>query len=106
VKVFFILLTSFLLTSCAGDVKEYYGHWGTWTPKPLGMRNLPDGPDDYSQGFRDGCNSAISTIGETLLRNYDEMQMDVERNIKYQKYNQGWTNGSNYCTYYIDPDPI
>jgi hypothetical protein len=106
----FFTLGLFLLvtTSCGTDKLEYYeGRHGMWTPKPMYFGYLPQGSDSYSQGVRDGCNSALSTITQGLQRsNYEDIYMDVNRNIAEDEYNKGWTNGHNYCTQYNDTDPI
>lgn len=103
-----LLLLTTTLSACGNDkLDEFEGRAGTWTPKPMYFSYLPQGGDSYSQGVRDGCNSANSTIGQGMMRtNYKDIYLDVDRTIKDEDYNKGWSMGNNYCTYYNDSDPI
>jgi hypothetical protein len=108
-KHFFTFLTlGFLLSACGNDRLDYFdGRHGMWTPKPMYFGDLPMGDDDYSQGFRDGCNSALGTMTQGFMRSsFDDVYMDVNRNIAKDEYNKGWNQGHNYCTQFSDTDPI
>ncbi len=75
--------------------------------RPLFMSDMPSDNSSYSQGLRDGCNTAIGTIGTgPMASSYDEFYYDVNRGITDQDYYKGRVTGYNYCTYYLDPDPL
>ena len=93
-----------LLVGCA-DTYQSYGRHTTWTPTDIFMDNIPDGHDSYSQGFRDGCNTAYGNIGSGLLQSH-AVGLDPNRGIEDQEYYLGYRMGYNYCTYYLDPDPL
>ncbi|MDX1949934.1 MAG: hypothetical protein SFT90_05485 [Rickettsiales bacterium] len=74
---------------------------------PMFMGELPADNSPYSVGFRDGCNSAIATIGiGNIKTSRDQIYIDANRKTTDEEYHKGWNLGHNYCTYYIDVDPI
>lgn len=95
-----------ILSACAQDYSLTQGRHAFWTPEPLFMANLPDGDDSYSQGFRDGCNTAIGSTGSAMLRSAHDIAFDVNRGIEDRDYYRGYRIGNNYCTYYVDSDPL
>lgn len=96
----------FLLSGCAGDLAEYFGRHGMLTPEPAGLADMPQGDDDYSQGFRDGCNTAISITGSGFLSTYDPIFYDFDKSLSSPEYYRGRTVGKNYCMYYVDNNPL
>lgn len=75
--------------------------------RPMGLDNLPSDDSSYSQGLRDGCNTALGSNGVgPMSASYADMYMDVNRNVNDTDYYKGRTLGFNYCTYYTDPDPL
>jgi hypothetical protein len=91
----------------AGWFMDEGGRLGTLTPKPLFLGELPQGDDDYSKGFRDGCNSAISVVGTGLQSMfYEDIYYDFDKIVDSPDYYKGKTIGFDYCTYYIDVDPL
>jgi hypothetical protein len=105
---FTVSLFVMALSACGNDNLDLFeGRHGIWTPRPMYFSHLPQGGDAYSQGVRDGCNSANSTVGSAMMRtNYEDIYLDVDRTIKDSDYNRGWSMGHNYCTYFNDVDPI
>lgn len=102
-----LIACAMMVSSCASDLKEYFGRHGPFTPAPFLIGDMPDGDDDYSQGFRDGCNTSHSIIGTALMSaTYDDIYYDVEKSIKSDEYYKGRTIGHNYCNYYNDTNPI
>ncbi len=105
-----IMVTSFALfvTSCSYMQQDYFkskGRHSYFSGQPLFMANLPQGDDSYSQGVRDGCNTAVGQIGSGYLRSFG-MAYDPNRGLEDQDYYMGYRIGNNYCTYYLDPDPL
>lgn len=95
------------LQACSNDLKEYHGRHGMFTPAPFAIGQIPQGDDDYSQGFRDGCNTAYGIMGTGMLSSsYDSNYYDYEKSITNNDYYKGRTIGFNYCTYYLDNDPL
>ena len=93
------------LTACGGLFMDEKGRWGLLTPRPHQLSNIPDGDDSFSQGFRDGCNTAVGIIGTGLLRSHASTY-DVDRALEDDEYYKGYREGSTYCTYYMDTDPL
>ncbi len=89
------------MTGCA-DTYQNYGRWSTWTPRPYQMRNIPQGDDSYSLGFRDGCNTGIGLVGSAMLQNHD-FSYDAARALEDKDYAQGFRAGQGYCVGYVDP---
>lgn len=99
-----ILLHILCLASCA-DTYQNFGKHKWDTPAPLFLRGIPQGDDSYSLGFRDGCNTMMGVIGSGMLRMH-EFSQDINRSIEDKDYYLGYRLGQNYCTYYIDNDPL
>jgi len=101
------MLAGMVLSSCTNDLKQYYGRPGAMTMRPAHMGDMPNGDDSYSQGVRDGCNTAISVVGTGIMQTtYDQTYYDFDKSIKDPDYYKGRRLGFDYCTYYQDPDPI
>ncbi len=102
-----ILVSLLVLTSCENDLKENFGRHGPLTPGPFFMKGIPQGDDDYSQGFRDGCNTGHGIIGTGMMSaTYDDTYYDIDKSIENNDYYKGRTIGFNYCTYYNDVNPL
>lgn len=75
--------------------------------KPFLMGGLPADNSPYSVGFRDGCNSALATVSIGYVKtSREQIYLDYNRKITDQQYHKGWNTGHNYCTYYLDVDPL
>lgn len=78
-----------------------------FTMRPAHLGKMPQGDDSYSQGVRDGCNTAISVVGAGPMQSgYEDTYYDFDKTISDPEYYKGRTVGFNYCTYYQDPDPM
>jgi len=73
-----------------------------FAPTPMFMRNIPDGNDSYSKGFRDGCNTYLGIIGvgPVQLHGYE---IDNTQVLEDATYNKGISDGRQYCTHFLDP---
>ncbi len=77
------------------------------TATPAFIGKLPQGDDPYSQGVRDGCNTAISIVGSGFLdSSYDDIYYDFDKSVSNPDYYKGRTLGFNYCTQYLSFEPI
>ena len=90
------------LGSC---VKEMWSmpkswNWG-FRPRPYMARGLPDGDDDYSYGFRDGCKSVLSSVGEGGVRSIKSVY-DGWLLTSNSFYASGFVDGEEHCTYIYD----
>jgi hypothetical protein len=107
----YIIVSLLITTGCGGFVDEKGNHQA-FTPAPLLIRNLPTGDDDYSQGFRDGCNDYIgiagfggqrlmdsSTFPTALVTSNDNMKYryDPNKALHNELYALGMKHGGNYC---------
>lgn len=61
----------------------------------------PVGDDSYSQGFQDGCDTQIATMGEGFFR-FKKPKFDVPRLINDQWYLRGFQDAATYCTFRVD----
>ncbi len=108
-NIFAVISSVLIISSCSTktDLKEYYGREGPWTMRPAHLGQMPQGNDSYSQGVRDGCNTAISVVGSGPMASmYDDTYYDFDKSISDADYYKGRTLGFNYCTFYEDPDPM
>lgn len=100
-----------LLVGCSNPFSEAmdYGITGgrhmLMTAEPAFLDGLPDGDDSFSQGFRDGCNTTLGIVSFTGVRGLD-FAYDVNRGIEDREYYRGYRLGSDYCVYYVDPEPL
>jgi len=95
-----LLLLIILLPSCV-TLTDDNGRPGFMSPNTLFLRNLPQGDDNYSMGFRDGCYNFMGQNGFGLLRMYDR-PLRVEDNLLTDNlYQQGYRHGDRYCGVYV-----
>jgi hypothetical protein len=90
-----VLLTS---TSCTLPEHSILGH------KRLFLYGVPEGDDPFSQGWRDGCDTSLATVGEGSSRVIKE-QLNSDNTYKMKTdplYNKGFDIGSGYCTNFLD----
>lgn len=105
---YFVLLVLFVfLTGCGGlDPRTALiplpGAEETMGPTNMFLRNLPQGNDSYSVGFRDGCNTYMAYQGTGVLQ-FKEFRQDNARMIEDQMYAMGYEDGRNHCTYIFHP---
>lgn len=91
-----------VLASCSPRTSWVPDVNGWFAPTPMFMRNIPDGNDSYSVGFRDSCNTYLGIIGvgPEQLHGY---QIDNSRVLVDAAYNKGMLDGRSYCTHFLDP---
>lgn len=108
IKFLFALCAAGFLSSCqSNDLKEYYGREGDLTMRPAFMGKMPQGDDSYSQGVRDGCNTALAVVAVgPMATQYDESYIDFDKTLSDSDYYKGKNLGYNYCGYFTDVDPI
>lgn len=74
------------------------------SPKPFLMRNIPDGKDSYSQGFRDACYIYLGNHGFGIHRFYTGGP--DPKSIYDKQYKSGYTDGDRYCGTYTNQSII
>ena len=74
------------------------------TPQGL-LVTTPDGDDDFSIGFRHGCNTALGIMGSGFLRLHG-FEYDINRGIENQEYYRGYRHGTDACVYHVDTGSI
>jgi hypothetical protein len=67
------------------------------------MRNLPKGNDGYSKGFRAGCRTFFSVVGNGSLRSA-KVEIDGYKLTGDPLYTRGFLDAASYCTHYLDWD--
>ncbi len=95
------------LAACSGpEWAEFYKPrgFGTMAPVPMGMRNVPDGQDSFSVGWRDGCNTYLGFTGSGLVQ-MRGFSYDINRSLQDRMYATGFREGASLCMYYSDTRP-
>lgn len=73
----------------------------SFKPKPPFLKTEIDfGPEEYRQGYKDGCESGMATFGSSLYKSVYRQHRDP-RYEKNQMYNQVWRDAYNYCYQWI-----
>ncbi len=66
-------------------------------PTPIALETrLNYGPPEFQMGYQDGCESALSAYGNTLMKT----SYSLRKRPEYQynnMYNQVWRDAWNYC---------
>ena len=97
-----------LLSGCAvfPDTTEILSPkgFGYSSPAPELLRDIPDGQDSFSIGWRDGCNTYLGFTGSGLLQ-MRSFTYDINRSLKDKQYTSGFREGANLCMYYTDTRP-
>lgn len=100
-----LMLVCMNLASCSGNIpmfREPNVKTDTiLTPRPMLIRNLPDGDDSYSEGFRAGCNTMLGLVGTGYLRTL-KINVDGHRMVEDKLYTRGWSDGANFCTFSLN----
>jgi hypothetical protein len=103
-KTISLLALASLLALTACDTIAENGKPGFSSPKPFLLNGLPQGNDNYSEGFRDGCHNAIGHNGFGMQRIFtkppraqDELYMDA-------LYRRGYRDGDRHCGVYVNHD--
>jgi len=100
------------LTSCqrwdreqVPDSEKFLGvHTEQFKPRAFRQQyfdHTPSGNDSYSQGFKDGCQTATSAIGSGLAR-IKGPKIDGYRLSSDPWYLRGFQDASTYCTFNLD----
>lgn len=95
IALIFLLLST---ASCALPDHSSLGY------KRLFLYGVPEGNDSFSQGWRDGCDTSLATVGTGTLRLVKEkITPDTTRRMTHDElYDKGFTTGSGYCTNFLD----
>jgi hypothetical protein len=104
-KTLIIFTILFFTSSC---VKEMLGtmpkswNWGAG-PRIYMAKGLPDGDDDFSRGFQDGCRSMLGVVAQGMVRNI-KPRYDGWKLTSNKLYAAGFLDGEEHCTYIYDWD--
>jgi hypothetical protein len=96
-----VVITALVLNSCV-TLLDDEGHEGSFSPKPLFLKNLPQDESPYSMGFRDGCHNFIGQNGFGIMRMYDRPPNPDDSLITNALYQQGYKQGDRYCGVYVN----
>lgn len=78
--------------------------FGTMSPMPQLLRDIPEGTDSFSEGWRDGCNTYVGFVGSGLVQ-LRGFTYDINRSLQDKQYASGFREGANICMYYTDTRP-
>ena len=97
-----------LLSGCSvmPDMSEVFSprEFGQSSPMPAYLRNIPEGKDSFSVGWRDGCNTYLGFTGSGLVQ-MRGFTYDINRSLTDKEYTSGFREGANLCMYYTDTRP-
>lgn len=83
-----LLLIAIFCTSCSTN---------PFSSKPIFLdTELTYGPQEFRDGYKDGCESALSAYGSSMQKT----QYSLQKNPKYETnriYNQVWKDSWSYC---------
>lgn len=96
------LLMLCLLASCAMPEKNMLPDWLGY--KRVLLRGAPQGDDSFSQGWRDGCDTSLATVGTGTLRLVKQKMNGAiaEHLVNDPLYEKGYSTGSGYCANFLD----
>jgi hypothetical protein len=92
------LLLILLVITVSGCGKYFHNNFGWGKPANFDM-TPPDGPPEYQQGFKDGCESGYSGYANSFNKMFYTWKQDPElaqNNVYYQMWKDAYT----YCAVY------
>src|SRR4051812_3248108 len=96
-KILLILLVSFTLGGCAGQI---FSPDSPFAPRPAGMTGpSPDSPPDYLQGWNDGCDTGLGTMVSGYYKSFYQFKQD-QTMISNPVYYKAWKDAYTYCRHY------
>lgn len=101
-KLIMIICLLILTSSCNKFYQGYYK--SPLKPFPLYLKNLPQGNDSFSKGYREGCINIVGQSGSGLLRIYDKSK-DPQM-LSDDLYNQAYRLAERQCGAFIDNEVI
>ena len=99
-KTLFTLMILAVVTGCTTLGPN--GKLGFTSPNYLFLRNLPQGDDAYSVGFREGCYNFIGQVGYGMARFYDAAPSNDPAMITDKLYKMGYMHGDRHCVVYAN----
>ena len=92
----FYILIALILSSC--DLTKN----NIFAPNKKLFKMVPDGPDEFRQGFLDGCQTGMATgFANDYYKSFYKYTKDVEMiKQKKLKYTRAWSAAMIYCRHY------
>ncbi len=87
-KNIILIAALFIITSCSGDMK--------WSKAAGVDYNTPEGPPEYQQGFKDGCETGRSAYSNHFYKMFLQSKQD-EQLAANPVYYQIWQDAYLYC---------
>ncbi|MET0155141.1 MAG: hypothetical protein ABW189_03430 [Rickettsiales bacterium] len=88
------LVASLFATSCAGGRSLSLGRPFALDPTP------PPGSPPFRQAYKDGCESALSGMGNPFIKMFHHFSYDT-RMANDQTYNRTWNASNDYCRLFL-----
>jgi hypothetical protein len=84
-----------MLSGCTGQ-----NHTFDWK-KPVALdMNPPEGPQNYQQGWSDGCKSGVASTNTSFHQFIGSYRFTLDNQLRYDAlYNKAWKYGYNHCGY-------
>lgn len=90
-----LICISVMLAACNGPNNSL----NLFKPAMLDM-NPPEGPQNYQQGWIDGCKSALAITNTDLHLTLGTYQLVLDKTMRYDSlYNKAWQYAYNHCGY-------
>ena len=97
-KILLLLLALFNHASCTLPDRSPLGY------KRAFLYGVPEGDDNFSKGWRDGCDTSLAIAGSGTLRLVKEkINAETTYDMTHdQLYDKGFNIGSGYCANFLD----
>ncbi len=70
------------------------------SPTPALLSNVPEGPPEYQQGWKDGCESGLTTYGNDWYKSFYSFKQD-RKLVDNDTYFKVWQDAFNYCRHHV-----
>lgn len=68
-------------------------------PRFVGLASVPDGPPDFQDGWKDGCDTGIAEYSSSFYKTLYKFKQDPYRTTD-ETYYRAWLDAKNYCSIY------
>lgn len=88
-----LLITLLLLTSACSSGKLWGG------PAPHSLPQTVEGPIEYQEGYKDGCQSGLATYGPAHYKSYYTFYQNFSM-LDNRYYNAAWHESFDFCRHF------
>ncbi len=90
--IFVMLLLTSVTSACRNQ--------SLYKPRPIGITGPPaDAPENYLAGWKDGCETGMSTMSTSWYKTFYGYKMSVNQ-MQDPEYYRAWRDSYTYCRHY------